>query len=104
MCARRAAITKSGVIQFRSPAEEADRERFDETIGYFRKYGSKYDFDPLLLAAQGFQESQLDQNARSHVGAVGIMQIMPATCSSLGVGSIHMTESNIPPAPSTWIN
>ena len=83
------------VKQFRSPAEEADRKRFEETIGYFRKYGSKYDFDPLMLAAQGFQESQLDQNARSHVGAVGIMQIMPATGSSLGVGSIHMTESNI---------
>ena len=83
------------VKQFRSPAEDADRKRFEETIGYFRKYGSKYDFDPLMLAAQGFQESQLDQNARSHVGAVGIMQIMPATGSSLGVGSIHMTESNI---------
>jgi len=83
------------VRQFRSPAEEADRKRFEETIGFFRKYGSKYDFDPLMLAAQGFQESQLDQNARSHVGAVGIMQIMPATGSSLGVGSIHVTESNI---------
>jgi membrane-bound lytic murein transglycosylase MltF len=83
------------VRQFRSPAEEADRKRFEETIGLFRKYGSKYDFDPLMLAAQGFQESQLDQNARSHVGAIGIMQIMPATGSSLGVGSIHVTESNI---------
>ncbi|MGB7502467.1 MAG: transporter substrate-binding domain-containing protein [Azonexus sp.] len=83
------------VKQFRSPAEEADRKRFEETIGYFRKYGSKYDFDPLMLAAQGFQESQLDQNARSHVGAIGIMQIMPTTGSSLGVGSIHVTESNI---------
>ena len=48
-----------------------------------------------MLAAQGFQESQLDQNARSQVGAVGIMQLMPATGSSLGVGSIHVTESNI---------
>ena len=32
-----------------------------------------------MLAAQGYQESQLDQEARSHVGAIGVMQIMPAT-------------------------
>ena len=30
-----------------------------------------------MLAAQGYQESTLDQNKRSDAGAVGIMQIMP---------------------------
>jgi len=48
-----------------------------------------------MLAAQGFQESQLDQSARSHVGAIGIMQLMPATGKELAVGDIRVTESNI---------
>ena len=48
-----------------------------------------------MLAAQGFQESRIDQNARSHVGAVGIMQIMPATGKELAVGDIHQAEPNI---------
>ena len=65
------------------------------TIALFRKYGSKYNFDPLMLAAQGYQESGLNQQAKSHVGAIGIMQIMPATGKELGVGDIHQAEANV---------
>ena len=69
--------------------------RFEQTVALFRKYGQKYHFDPLMLVAQGYQESQLNQNAKSHVGAVGVMQIMPATGAELKVGDIHVLESNI---------
>ena len=48
-----------------------------------------------MLAAQGYQESGLDQNARSHVGAIGVMQVMPATGAQLKVGDIRITEPNI---------
>ena len=48
-----------------------------------------------MLAAQGYQESQLDQTAKSHVGAIGVMQIMPATGASLKVGDIRQIEPNI---------
>jgi membrane-bound lytic murein transglycosylase MltF len=48
-----------------------------------------------MLAAQGYQESGLNQQAKSHVGAIGIMQVMPATGAELGVGSIHVAESNV---------
>jgi membrane-bound lytic murein transglycosylase MltF len=48
-----------------------------------------------MLAAQGFQESTLDQRKRSPVGAIGVMQIMPATGKSLKVGDITVTENNI---------
>ena len=73
----------------------AETKRFDETLALFKKYGSAYSFDPLMLAAQGYQESQLNQQARSHVGAIGIMQLMPATGKQMGVGSISVTDANI---------
>jgi membrane-bound lytic murein transglycosylase MltF len=47
------------------------------------------------MAAQGYQESALNQNARSHVGAIGVMQVMPATGKELKVGDITETEPNI---------
>ena len=49
----------------------------------------------VMLAAQGYQESTLDQNKRSRVGAIGVMQIMPATGESLKVGDIKIIEPNI---------
>jgi membrane-bound lytic murein transglycosylase MltF len=76
-------------------ASEAERKKFLALIEYFKKYGDKYDVDWLLMAAQGYQESQLDQDARSHVGAIGVMQIMPATGKDLNVGDIRKVEANI---------
>ena len=49
----------------------------------------------LLMMAQGYQESGLDQKAKSHVGAVGIMQLMPATGKHMKTGNIHELEPNI---------
>jgi membrane-bound lytic murein transglycosylase MltF len=83
------------IKQMKDPTGSADWKRFSETLALFRKYGEKYGFDPLMLAAQGYQESGLDQNAKSHVGAIGVMQIMPATGAELKVGDIKVTESNI---------
>jgi membrane-bound lytic murein transglycosylase MltF len=76
-------------------ASEAERKKFIALIKYFQKYGDKYDVDWLLMAAQGYQESQLNQAARSKVGAIGVMQVMPATGKELGVGDINNVESNI---------
>jgi membrane-bound lytic murein transglycosylase MltF len=61
----------------------------------FRKYGDRYDVDWLLMAAQGYQESKLDQQARSHVGAIGVMQVMPATGKELNVGDVTQLDPNI---------
>ena len=69
--------------------------KFTETLAIFEKYGGKYGFDPLMLAAQGYQESQLDQGAKSAVGAIGVMQLMPATGAEMKVGDVHVTEPNI---------
>ena len=81
--------------QMRDPTQSADWKRFQEVLALFQRYGERYGFDPLMLAAQGYQESQLDQNARSHVGAIGVMQLMPDTGKEMRVGDIHVTESNI---------
>jgi membrane-bound lytic murein transglycosylase MltF len=83
------------VKQMKDPTGSDDWKRFEQTLALFRKYGEKYGFDPLMLAAQGYQESALDQNAKSHVGAIGIMQIMPATGAELKVGDIKIAEANV---------
>ncbi|NUY02007.1 transglycosylase SLT domain-containing protein [Paraburkholderia youngii] len=83
------------IKQISNNTESAELKRFKQTVGLFEKYGAQYGFDPLLLAAQGYQESQLNQSARSHVGAIGIMQLMPATGKELAVGDIRVAESNV---------
>jgi membrane-bound lytic murein transglycosylase MltF len=65
----------------RNPNASAERRRFEKTLPLFQKYGGRYEFDELLLAAQGYQESQLDQSVRSGAGAVGVMQIKPSTAA-----------------------
>lgn len=83
------------IKQIRNNGGDDEQQRFQQTLALFQKYGAQYGFDPLMLAAQGFQESQLNQQARSHVGAVGIMQLMPATGKQMDVGSISVAEANI---------
>lgn len=77
------------------PLSRAEIARYERVVGLFEKYGEKYGFDPLLLTAQGFQESGLDQSARSRKGAVGIMQVLPRTGRAMKVGDITQTEPNI---------
>jgi membrane-bound lytic murein transglycosylase MltF len=76
-------------------AAEEGRKRFAAVTTLFRKYGAKYNLDWMLMAAQGYQESRLDQNAKSHVGAIGVMQVMPATGAELNVGDITVVEPNV---------
>ena len=79
----------------KNATSEAERKKFQALVELFRKYSGQYQLDFLLMAAQGYQESGLDQNAKSHVGAVGVMQVMPATGKDLNVGDITKVEPNI---------
>jgi membrane-bound lytic murein transglycosylase MltF len=63
----------------KNAASEEERKKFLALIQYFQKYGDKYGVNWVLMGAQGYQESQLNQNAKSSVGAIGVMQVMPAT-------------------------
>ena len=57
-------------------------QRFQELLRVFERAGAKYGFDDLMLMAQGYQESQLDQSRRSPRGAVGVMQVLPSTAAA----------------------
>jgi membrane-bound lytic murein transglycosylase MltF len=79
----------------KSATSEAERRKFQALVQFFRRYSDQYKVDFLLMAAQGYQESRLDQDAKSRVGAIGVMQVMPATGKELQVGDITETEANI---------
>jgi membrane-bound lytic murein transglycosylase F len=50
----------------------------------FKEMGEKYELDWLLLAAIANSESRFQANAKSHVGARGLMQIMPHVARNMG--------------------
>ena len=74
---------------------EAEVEKYRRTVSLFKTYADRYDMDHLLMMAQGYQESRLDQSVRSAVGAIGVMQVMPATCNAMEVGEVTRLEPNI---------
>ena len=79
----------------KSATAAAERRKFESLVELFRKYGTQYDVDYLLMIAKGYQESGLNQNRRSPVGAIGVMQVMPATGRAMNVGDITQVEPNI---------
>ena len=79
----------------KSATASAEMKRFEQTVALFRKYSDQYKLDYLLMMAQGFQESGLDQSVKSPVGAIGVMQVMPATGKDLKVGDITQLENNV---------
>lgn len=74
---------------------EADRAKFNQMVTLFRRYGDQYRIDWLLMAAQGYQESQLNQSQVSGAGAIGVMQLLPVTGQAMKVGDIRTLEANI---------
>ena len=72
-------------------------KRFNSTVDFFRKYAKRYSFDYLMITALAYQESKLDQNLRSQVGAVGVMQVLPSTAKgpAVNISQIHKLEANI---------
>ena len=79
----------------KNAASDTERKKFFDLVKLFERYSGQYHVDTLLMVAQGYQESQLNQNVKSPVGAIGVMQIMPATGKDLKVGDISQVEANI---------
>lgn len=63
----------------------------------FIKYADRYDLDWLLLVAQGYQESGLNQSLVSNRGAVGVMQVLPSTAKGrpLYIRDINKLDNNV---------
>ena len=72
-------------------------KKFQTNLALFQKYAGEYDFDYLMIAAQGYQESLLDQSKTNPSGAVGIMQVIPkyAAASPINVSDVSTADGNI---------
>jgi membrane-bound lytic murein transglycosylase MltF len=81
--------------RLKNPVEQEQMDRFRVLVTLFRKYSDQYSLPWLLVAAQGYQESQLDQQKRSPAGAIGVMQIKPEVAADVGINDISQAESNI---------
>ena len=79
----------------KNAASESEQRKLLAVVDIFKKYGAQYNVDYILMAAQGYQESTLDQSVKSPVGAIGIMQIMPPTGRELNVGDIAKIDANV---------
>jgi membrane-bound lytic murein transglycosylase MltF len=81
----------------KNSTSDAEMKKFRAYVEYFKKYAAQYDFDYLLLAAQGYQESMLDQQKRSPRGALGVMQVMPQTAAAdpINIPDITNAKNNI---------
>ena len=88
-------MKKSRWIQ--NATSTAERQKFDAVVDLFRRYSAQYEFDYLMMIAQGYQESRLEPDARSQVGAVGIMQVMPETAagSPIFMDNVEAPDANI---------
>ena len=80
-----------------NPLPPTDHAKFSRYVPLFRKYGSEYGFDWMLLAAVAYQESQMKNRRRSHAGAVGLMQVMPTTAgdANVAIDNIRDPEQNV---------
>ena len=76
---------------------QKELDKFEAMLALFEKYADQYDFDYLMVSAQAYQESGLDQSKRSPAGAIGVMQLLPSTAAdpNVGISDIEKLEKNI---------
>ena len=76
---------------------EGELKKFDQMVKLFQLHGQTYSLPYLLMAAQAYQESGLNQDAKSSAGAVGVMQIKPATAAGnpINIPNVQTVDKNI---------
>ncbi|HKY64225.1 MAG TPA: lytic transglycosylase domain-containing protein [bacterium] len=93
------AVNLSGAPGVNVPATGSASERMlnkvKEYDPYIRAAADRYQLPPELIAGVIWQESRGNPRAVSHCGAMGLMQLMPATAAGLGVGNAFDAAQNI---------
>ncbi|MGD9078357.1 MAG: lytic transglycosylase F [Desulfobacterales bacterium] len=81
----------------RNALDEKEFQRFKDAVEFFKQYSKQYDFDWLMIAAQAYQESGIDQDKRSPAGAIGVMQLLPSTAAdpNVNIRKIEVMKHNI---------
>lgn len=81
----------------KNSTSDKEMKKFLSMVKLFQKYSAQYDFDYLMIAAQGYQESMLNQDRRSPRGAVGVMQVLPkyAAASPINIPDVGNADANI---------
>jgi membrane-bound lytic murein transglycosylase MltF len=81
----------------RNSTSPEEMKKFQSNVEYFKKYAGEYDFDVLMIIAQAYQESLLDQSKRNPSGATGIMQVIPkyAAASPINIPNVGTAQTNI---------
>jgi membrane-bound lytic murein transglycosylase F len=73
-------------------ADDARISKFDALI---QQRSAQYGLDWRLMAAQAYQESRFDPEAKSWVGAQGLFQVMPATGREMGFSKLHDPDEGV---------
>lgn len=73
------------------------KSRYQKVQPIILTHSEDYEIDWHMIIAQAYQESRLDQAARSKAGAVGIMQLLPSTAKdpNVGIADIHEVDANV---------
>lgn len=81
----------------KNPLAQEERKKFLRVVDIFREFGNQYDIPYLLVTAQAYQESLLNQDLRSSMGAVGVMQIKPETAagSPINIVEVEKLKNNV---------
>ena len=83
------------LYKVQAPLDRTGRQRLDKVSATLQRHASAHDLDWLNLAALAFKESTLNPSARGASGAVGLMQVTPATARSMGVSNVTKLENNV---------
>ena len=81
----------------KNPLDPDELAKLDEVVEHMKRYGERYTWDWIAVAAQAYQESGLDNRKVSPAGAIGIMQVLPSTAAQkpINIKSIKSVEDNI---------